>query len=203
MALNNYAALQTAIASWLNRTDLTAAIKDFITLNEAECNDRLRTSDQVTRATATFNEEYENQPTDCVQIRSLHLDSTNPNERLQYLTPEQFNARNDNLDTGKPQYFTVIGSIIRLLPIPDTDYTGEMVYYASIPALSDSATTNWLLTRAPDVYLYGSLKHSASYLLDDGRKQMWEAEFRTAIERLNNADERKRFPTPIKAMRVG
>jgi hypothetical protein len=42
MAIGTYDELQTAIASWLDRSDLTATIPDFITMFEAVANRRLR-----------------------------------------------------------------------------------------------------------------------------------------------------------------
>ena len=43
MALNNFTSLKTAIANWLNRTDLTNEITDdFIKLTEADFNSKLR-----------------------------------------------------------------------------------------------------------------------------------------------------------------
>jgi hypothetical protein len=37
-----------------------------------------------------------------------------------------------------------------------------MLYSQKVPALSDSATTNWLLTSHPDAYLFGTLTMSAT-----------------------------------------
>ena len=42
MALTTFSELQTSIANYLNRTDLTAPIKDFITLTESKLNRVLR-----------------------------------------------------------------------------------------------------------------------------------------------------------------
>jgi len=42
MALGTYAQLKTSIADWLNRSDLTSAIADFITLAEADENVSIR-----------------------------------------------------------------------------------------------------------------------------------------------------------------
>ena len=43
MALNTYSALKTAIANWLNRSDLTSEISgDFIVLAEKDFNSKLR-----------------------------------------------------------------------------------------------------------------------------------------------------------------
>ena len=60
-----------------------------------------------------------------------------------------------------------------------------MLYRASVPALSDSVTTNWLLTSAPDAYLYGALLQAAPYLSDDNRIGVWGSLYENAITELN------------------
>ena len=74
-------------------------------------------------------------------------------------------------------------------PSPDGSYGVELLYYQRVPALSDSNTTNWLLTEAPDVYLYGSLVHSAPYLADDARTAVWAQIFGAAMQRLNQSSD--------------
>ena len=64
------------------------------------------------------------------------------------------------------------------------------MYYQKIAALSDSNTTNWLLTYAPDVYLYGSLLHSAPYLKEDERVTVWGQLYAAAVVQLNLQSER-------------
>ena len=44
MAIGTYAELQTAVANWLDRDDLTARIPEFIALAEAKMNSNLRIS---------------------------------------------------------------------------------------------------------------------------------------------------------------
>ena len=50
MALSNYSELQSAVADWLERGDLTARIPDFIRLAEVQLNRLLRTNPQKLRA---------------------------------------------------------------------------------------------------------------------------------------------------------
>ena len=45
MALGNYTELQASIADFLNRSDLTLVIPDFITMAEADMNRTLRIKD--------------------------------------------------------------------------------------------------------------------------------------------------------------
>ena len=55
MSITTYAELKTAIASWLNRDDLTSVIPDFIALTEAALNRDLRHLQMIDRDDATID----------------------------------------------------------------------------------------------------------------------------------------------------
>jgi hypothetical protein len=191
MALSTYAELKASVADWLNRSDLTSAITDFVSLAEAQMERDLRTRQMIVRANATVNTEYSALPDDYLEAKSFKLTGTNP------ITPLVFQSINalDDLQvsysaSGQPKYFCVIGGQIRVLPTPDTSYVSELIYYGKLSKLSTSNTTNWLLTMSPDVYLYGSLLQAAPYLQDDARIQVWASLYQKGIDALNLADER-------------
>ena len=96
--------------------------------------------------------------------------------------------------TGKPYYFTVIGGSsnqLEVVPSPDDTYTSSIVYYTRIPALTDSATTNWLLTAHPDIYLFGTLVEAEPYLKNDERMPMWTSRLDKALMALRLQGERE------------
>ena len=81
--------------------------------------------------------------------------------------------------------------------VADDTYTAEMIYYGSFLPLSDSCTSNALLVRAPDAYLYGALVASAPFLASDERLQVWEQLYGTARDGLLLSDRQSRFGTPL------
>src|SRR5690606_25300785 len=87
--------------------------------------------------------------------------------------------------SGQPVYFSVLGTEMELLPTPNQEYDIGILYRANIPALSDANTANWLLTMAPDVYLYGALLEASPYLENDSRVALWGTAFRDSIDALN------------------
>jgi len=193
MALTTYTELKASLADWLNRTDLTSAIADFISLAEAQMERQLRTRQMIVRATASFAAaaEYGTVPDDFLETKSIKLD-TNPVTSLSFQTIEAMDQLSNTtyLSSGKPLYFTVVGNQFRLLPIPDGAYTAELVYYAKLTKLSSTVATNFLLTQAPDVYLYGSLLQAAPYLQDDARISVWSSLYAAGLEQLQVADDR-------------
>jgi hypothetical protein len=203
MAITNYSELQSAIADWLNRSDLTSVITSFISLGEAQYNRTIRHRSMITRSQATIDAEYSATPPNWIQTVSFILE-TNPVTQLDYVTNEELNRKKTaGNTTGKPQCYSHVGTEIQVYPPPDSNgYTGELVFYSKIPALSDSNTTNWLLTASPDIYLYGSLMQSAPYLRDDDRIQIWASLYQKAIDDLNISNERTRGQTSVKMRAV-
>lgn len=188
MALATYSDLQTSVASWLRRTDLTTAIPDFIALAEAQINRRLRVRQMVTRAEATLTDEYSAVPDDFAGVKTFSLDGSPPTE-LQYLSQDQLQQKASlYVADGVSRYYTVVGGEFRFFPAPSSSQTGELTYYAKIPALSDSNMSNWLLETSPDIYLYGALMQSAPYLRADPRVQTWSALYLTALSDLQDTD---------------
>lgn len=203
MAINTFATLVTAATEWLAREEdatLIARIPDFITLCEAKGNRTLFVPQMENRSTATVDiasdePEFVSLPDDFQSMRRIRLSSVAGKPPLRFLTSTQI----DEMRYAKynvaaqPTSYAIIGDELELFPTPNENYTLEMVYRANIPALTASNTTNWLLTIAPDFYLYGVLLESAPYIKEDGRLQIWSAGLSSAIDGLNNLGFRRSF----------
>lgn len=180
MALGTYAQLQTSVASWLDRDDLVTAIPDFITLAEARFNRELRVRDMIVRKQAVSDKQYVQLPADWLHAKNIQIGTT----VLEFKTMDDADRLRATPMSGKTRYFTIVGSSLELLPTPSDDVQIEMAYYKNIPALS-SNSTNWLLTKAPDLYLYGSLLQAAPFLDNDERVPLWETAVTKTIESMN------------------
>jgi hypothetical protein len=196
MAITTYAELQTATANWLDRTDLSARIPEFIELAEANFNRVIRQPDMVAKDDSfSLAGRYTTLPTDTLEIIRIVVDLT-PVIVLEYLTPEEISERRIVMSsTGKPYYFTMIGGSsnqLEILPSPDSTYTSSIVYYTRIAALSDSATSNWLLAAHPDIYLFGTLVEAEPYLKNDERMPMWTSRLDKALNALGLQGQRER-----------
>lgn len=192
MALDTYANLQASIAEFLNRQDLTATIPDFIRLAESQMERELEHWRMEKRATASLTDRYTALPTDFLSPKSLYV--TGDRRALEAITQQDMQEyRYASADaTGKPRYYCITAGEIELYPTP-TEGTLEMYYLATLPALSDANTSNWLLAEAPDAYLYGSLLQSAPYLEDDQRIQVWTSLYLAAVTALNAQSQRAKW----------
>lgn len=188
MTITTYATLKTAIADFLNRDDLTSVVPTFIALAEADIQRKVRHWRMETRSTAQLDTQFSAIPSDWLETIRFYL-TTGETSRLELISQAQLLDRKqaDGNLSGTPAYYAMTGAQFELYPVPDGTYAGELLYFAKVPALSDSATTNWLLTNAPDAYLYGALIHSAPYLKDDARIQVWAALYQSAIDSLNDS----------------
>lgn len=191
MALSTYTELKSAIGDWLNRDDLATVIPTFISLAEVGMERVLRTRNMLTRATASIDTQYSAFPADFLEVRSVKLTSVSPIQPMEFQTMEAM----DNLDAkspsgGKPLYYSVVGNQLRVHPAPAGTYTAELAYYAKLDKLSNSVSSNWLLTQSPDAYLYGALLQAAPYLKDDERVSIWTTLYAASIQAIQTADER-------------
>lgn len=191
MNFDTYAGLQAAIADELNRDDLTASVAGFILLMEAQTERQLRTRDMVSVVpTFAVSTEFVPLPADLLEVRSLRLNA-NQTKPLDFATiDEMADFRQMHPGGGMPSKFSIVGNQFWFLRFPDTDYTANLIYYAKLPRLSDTQTTNWLLENHPDIYFYGSLLNSAPYLKEDARIAVWAQFYQNAVDSLITADQR-------------
>ena len=205
MALSTFTELKDAIADWLDRSDLTARIPDFIALAEARISRDLRIRPMEVRSImyTTSGQKYFNLPGGYIQMRNIQL-NTNPTQPLEYITPEMLDRLYGSNTTGKPKAYTLIGDEIQLSPIPDSAYELEMAFYEKFTALGDgtsgTVTNNYLTKNAPDVLLYGSLMEAEPFIKNDERIPVWLNGYSNAIDKLQKADQRDRHSGS--AMRV-
>ena len=201
MAITTYTELQTAIATWLARSDLTSVIPDFVTLAEAEFQRTIRDRRMVTTSdlSTSANTATVALPNDFLEARTLILEST-PYRTLTYVTPAQLNKNFPNsADVGTPSQYTIIGTNIKLGKIPDAVYTLELEYYQKIPVLSGSNADNWLLLAYPDIYLFGSLEQAGFYAKNDRLVTVANAGLQRGLSSLKEEANRSSWGGPLSA----
>ena len=195
MAITNYTNLQTTIADTLNRDDLTSIIPTFISLCESNINRDIRHWKMETRSSGqqSAGDEYMQVPADWVETIRFNVvgNGTSPIKMIDSTSMADMRAKtNDQANT--PAYYTLEAGQFHLYPTPIADTNVELLYYAKVPALASNAT-NWLITAAPDVYLYGSLIHSAPYLQDDARLAVWAQMYSASVVRLNESSQNAKY----------
>lgn len=189
MSLDTYTNLKADIKTWLqNRTDVDSAIDTWIDLVEADANMELRTRWQETEATADAT-EYMALPADFLQMRDIQVMST-PRVQLTYVTSDAADTMYTSGQSGIPQFYTMQGNQIRLIPAPSSAFTIRMAYWEEVDGLSGTTQTNWLLRLFPQCYLAGVLAYARGWLLDEGRAEQWAALYTDTKAKIKRAGAR-------------
>ena len=194
MSFTSYSDLQTTIAGYLARSDLTTQIPDFIRLAETRLRRDLRIRQMlksVTTSTVAADSTVE-LPSDFLEVRDLVINGSPP-QPLNYASPSAFSRNTRTWESGKPLDYTVLANDFQLAPVPDAVYTVKMLYFAAPTFLSDSNTSNVFLANTPDVLLYGSLLEAEPYLMNDARVNTWGTMFDRALASIIRSDEQGQY----------
>lgn len=169
MAITNYSELVTAIANKMARSDLDEYVPDFVLQAEqvfnhgSESIDPLRIRDMETIDSLTPVSNVYTLPSDYLQYRRVTEESS-PRRPLDYIDPKGVDQLYPLRASGFSNHFTIIGGSLYTYPLSTNDV--ELVYYATIPALTEAAPTNWLITKAPSLYYRMALMFAADFIED-------------------------------------
>ena len=207
MPFSNFTELTDSIISWSHRNDLDLLVPDFIALAECEMYNpspiegtdvkplELKQLEKTSTAPTTITSRFIALPDEFASMRSSRLDILNSGDFFEYRAPGQL-KRFDT--TGRPCFFTIIGTQIEFDRVPDEVLTVEIQYFSKAAGLTSLAPTNFVLTNHPTIYLYGALAQLFTHSGDDEGKAKYERKFMGAIKGANQSDRRGRFgPAPV------
>lgn len=181
MALSTYTELQAAIADWLNRSDLTARIPDFISLTESRLNREfsIRTIKSDVTLTATPGSRSIPLPTGFREALNLWIVRDNARrEIMRYINPDLLTV--DPYNQAEPRYWAVDGTDLVFERPCDQAYTFVLRIEGGV-ALSTGTPTNLILTNYPDLYLFGACAEAGPFLRDAELSATFEAKFQAAL----------------------
>jgi hypothetical protein len=200
--ITNYATLQTAIADYLNRSDLTTFLPNFTQNAEAKLYKALRIRAMETALSGTISSGVLAVPDDYLELKFAYI-TTAPVQFLKRVAPESvYSDYPTRSGAGIPQVISRQGSNFIFGPYPG-DYTLAGIYYARLAALSASNTTNWFTTNAPDVLLYGSLLEAEPFIMHDERLTAWKAFYDVAVKSIVDEDRREGMSGGMPRVRLG
>lgn len=193
MSIASYSELKTAVANWLNRSDLTAYVPDFIALGEARIYRDLRIRAMETALSSAISSGVVAVPASYKELKFAYVDGS-PTRQLLRSDPEFIYAKFPTRSaTSKPSYIAREGSNFIFGPYPDSNYTIKGVYYASLTALSDANTTNWFTSNAPDILLWAALCEAEPFIKNDERVGLWQAKYDLVKEAIEREERNEQF----------
>lgn len=200
VTITTYAELKTAAALYLNRTDLTDQIPLFIRLAELRIYRDLRIRAMEATLSAAIAAGVVAVPTGYVEMKNARIDGS-PSTPLERKDAEFIYHRYPTRSAdGTPRYFAREAENFIFGPYPDSNYTVKGTYYKKLAALSGTNTTNWFITDAPDLLLFGTLLQAMPYLENDPRMETWGNMYAAAKDRVQREDDNEEFSgSPLSA----
>jgi hypothetical protein len=184
MAISTYAELQTAVSDWMARADLSGNAADFITLAEARLNREIPAVQTDVTLTGTIgSRRIDVSSYSVVSPIALFMVDTDGDETE--LT-RKMDGTFPYVDTsGEPIFWAMDGNYIDFDCPLDTAYTFRFRIRQRY-ALSVSATTNWLLTNHPDIYLAAALVWGGAFVKDFAYASTFVSSLESGIPSVNN-----------------
>lgn len=200
--LDNYQSLIDTVADYLNRSDLVQSIPTFIRMAEADFDRRVRHPLMMKNVAAKVVESYVPLPDDLVEIYTIDIPGTARRE-IRFVPAAEFQRLSHSIRGGNVTYCTVENNQINFLAAPPTNGVSvNLHYYAAIPRLGPDISSNWLLRKWPDAYLYGTLLQSAPYTGDDTNLAQWAQILSGLMDSLRKANDDARFPSSSLTMKA-
>ena len=196
MALSTYTELKAAVIDQSHRDDLDLKIDDFIQLAETEARANpdeplnLRASEVEVELSTVVDSSTVALPSGFSHARGLRITVGGEKVRLTYREPSSMLYRSGS---GEPFAYTVIANNIQFDIATDAIYTVTLQYLGDFPALTSAAPTNIVLTKYPNIYLFGCLKQANIYADDDEKALKYNLLFADAIKSANIAEARGRY----------
>ena len=194
MAFGTYGQLQEEVLAKLNRANDGEAVlrcASWVTL--AEDGLRMRFSRMKSRQGETRNSayvissEFTNLPDGFIRMRSAPVLQLTPTRVLEYAPPNSIDHWDKHNSNGIPSKYTVQGNQLRVNPPPDISYTAEIGFY-TLPALSVTSPTNWLLTAHPRLYFKAVLTEAYDFYEDAANYDKTLLEVNAMIEEIDATD---------------
>lgn len=184
MALATYSDLQTAITSWMARSDLSGSAADFITLAEARLNRELPAVETDVTLTGTLDSRRINvSASSIVTPLALFLVESSGDEIEMVQKADGTFAYSHT--SGQPRFWAMDGTNIDFDCPLDSAYTFRFRIRQSY-ALSALSPTNWLLTNHPDVYLAAVIVWSGAFIRDTETIIMFKSALEEGIPSVRN-----------------
>ncbi len=200
--LESYSDLIDTVADYLNRVDLKDNVPTFIRMAETDFDRRVRHPLMMKNVAAQVTEGYVPLPDDLVETYTIDIPSFT-RRAIEFIPAEAYRRMSHAQRNNGVIYCSLEGNQINFLGPPPKD--GSVVnlrYYAQVPRLGPLVSSNWLLRKYPDAYLYGTLFQSAVYTGDDNNLSQWAQIISGLIDAIRKANDDARFPSSSLTMKA-
>lgn len=208
----DYATLKQSLIDITHRSDLTAFLDGFIqgaqnAINNDVFADNFGSGIRFMEATftGTITSGTIGVPADWLAPKTLTLVTASGAtiNDLTFITAQQMYDRYPNRQaSGPPAYIAREQNSFIFGPYPDSGYNVAGVYYAEAALLSGSATTNWMVLKAPLILQAAALIEAYRYLSNSDAQAKWESIYAQKLNALVLRDKSERWSSGTLAIQA-
>lgn len=212
MAIGTFSDLKSTIKRWTrkdNSADFEAEIPTLIEMAENDIFRSLRVWEMESLQTlsATAGTPTIDLPSRTIEVKNVRI-AQNVTDRkdyaLQYMPLHVLLDQYQAEDGGTPRFYSYQEDTLYLGPSPSENTDIEALCIIKPQGLSDSATSNNILTNYGDIYLYASLVHAFAYTRNSEQIATMASLRDKAIAEANlTARKRKSSGTPAGIRSIG
>lgn len=190
MSMYDYNELATSIANWTARSDLGELIPDFVRLAEVDIalDLKLQALNKEYQFTTVIGQKKYALPADFLSIirvsdsNDVPINQVSPDGGLVELT--------GYIHLTTSGYYIENGYFV--LNIAPSEAKGIKLFYIPKSLDLNTTSTNDILIKYPNIYLYCCLSKAAEYTKDESRMQYWTAKYQASVIDANRAQNMKR-----------
>lgn len=209
-----YAELQTLVAEYLQRTDLTSNIPAFI--NHAMHSLERRHNWEHMKILHQYDIVANDYLVDNTIPRFKELISASLIDSSGFRYKPLMKVMYEYATSKYPNFTSNIGRPLSISDVPaveaslttdaqpdekwllrpssDASYTMEVFAYQSSPDLDGvTYTSNWWTENAPELLLFASLKEAEPFLMNDSRIALWDTRMKEELSSLRTSQENKKI----------
>lgn len=186
----DWGTLKTDIANYLIRSDIDTVVPNLINqaLHKVERLYNWKHMESKTSGTLSSSSDSIAVPTKYKVVKSFFVTADNKQRELEKIDYSGMIIRYPYGSTAKniPKCFSILQNdgFFYLRPYPDGAYSYELITYNYSNDLSDANTSNWFMTNAWEVLLYGALMKGEPYLKNPNDMPIWEKFYAETINEL-------------------
>jgi hypothetical protein len=174
MALNSYTTIKDAALRWMNRegfTELETDIEDIMAIAQRNIWRTANLNAMLTAGTVTTSARTAALPSGALRIKSVTLQASTQNCELR---GAPFRTVMLAKSSDAPRFYTVVGSTMYFGPVPDQEYTLDVIYYVALENISTTNDSNWVVSNYPELILWATLYEALMWLKDDNRAGIYK-----------------------------
>ena len=176
----------------------------FISMAEARIYREMRVRDMEKSASATITGNSFSVPTDYLQMINMYVTDSAGSLLYELERASPFYIRSNyqiQSSQGRPNFYAREADNFIVGPYPDASYPVSYIYYARLPSLSTSNTTNWLTTNNPDLIFAASMLEAGTYDNDAEAVSYWEQRYQQIAAQAKAQDRIERMSGSAPVMR--